>query len=139
MLVLNFNNNTYSAVILQKRAIRIVTKSDNLAHTEPLYKMLRILKISDLFKFHVLVYMLKTVKCNYDNLLALLQFQAQIHNHNTRNASLFRLPNFKKSTSRFSLQYRGPELWNNLPCSLRKMTNINKFKSQIKDICFAEY
>ena len=135
-----YSNNTNCAVVLQKRAIRIITNSDYLAHTSPLFKVQGILKIGDLFKIQVLLYMFKTIKGNYDNkLLSLLSYQTDIHDHNTRNANLFRLPNFKKSISRFSLQYRGPALWNVLPSNIRETSSINKFKSQLRDMCLAEY
>ena len=39
----------HSLHLLQKKALRIITNSDYLAHTEPLCKRLRILKISDMF------------------------------------------------------------------------------------------
>ena len=39
----------HSLHLLQKKALRIITNSDYLAHTEPLCKKLRILKISDMF------------------------------------------------------------------------------------------
>ena len=39
----------HSLYLLQKKALRIITNSDYLAHTEPLCKRLRILKISDMF------------------------------------------------------------------------------------------
>ena len=39
----------HSLHLLQKKALRIITKSDYLAHTEPICKKLRILKISDMF------------------------------------------------------------------------------------------
>ena len=39
----------HSLHLLQKKALRIMTNSDYLTHTEPLSKKLRILKISDMF------------------------------------------------------------------------------------------
>ena len=39
----------HSMYLPQKKALRIMTNSDYLAHTEPLCKKLRILKISDMF------------------------------------------------------------------------------------------
>ena len=39
----------HSLHLLQKKALRIITNSNYLAHTEPLCKRLRILKISDMF------------------------------------------------------------------------------------------
>ena len=39
----------HSLHLLQKKAVRIITNSDYLWHTEPICKKLRILKISDMF------------------------------------------------------------------------------------------
>ena len=115
-----YSNNTDCAVKLQKRAIRIVTNSEYLTHTGQLFKMLGILKLRDLYRIQVLLYMFKTIKSNYyNNLLALLNYQADVHHYSARNASLFKLPNFKKSVSRFSLRYRGPAMWNDLPFYMR--------------------
>ena len=36
--------------ILQKKAVRIVTKSNFVAHTDPLFRQLNVLKIKDMFK-----------------------------------------------------------------------------------------
>ena len=36
--------------ILQKKAVRIVTKSNFIAHTDPLFRQLNVLKIKDMFK-----------------------------------------------------------------------------------------
>ena len=39
----------YSLHLLQRKALRVINNSDYLAHTEPICKKLRILKISDIF------------------------------------------------------------------------------------------
>ena len=39
----------HSLHLLQKKALSIITNSDYLAHTEHIYKKLRILKMSDMF------------------------------------------------------------------------------------------
>ena len=36
-------------LLLQKKAVRIITSPDNIAHSEPLCKLLNVLKVSDLF------------------------------------------------------------------------------------------
>ena len=43
--------------VIQKRAIRIINKSDFRGHTEPLFKSEEISKISDLHKLHVSLFM----------------------------------------------------------------------------------
>ena len=42
---------------LQKRAIRLVTKSSYNSHTDPLFKTTRILKLDDMFEYHTMLFM----------------------------------------------------------------------------------
>ena len=46
---------------LQKKNIRILSNSDYLAHTTPLFKSLSILKFDDIYTLHSLVFMFKTL------------------------------------------------------------------------------
>ena len=53
--------NTYSTClnklrILQKKAIRIITQSHYLAHTDPLFSKLKLLKLDDLYKHQLGIY-----------------------------------------------------------------------------------
>ena len=45
--------------ILQKKAVRIVTKSNFIAHTDPLFRQLNVLKIKDMFKVKILKFYYK--------------------------------------------------------------------------------
>ena len=135
-----YSNNTKSVVMLQKRAIRTITNSDYLAHTGPLFKALSILQIDHLFKYQILTYMYKTINWHYDlKVLAALNLQTDIHHYNTRNANSYRLPNYRKSMSRFSLIYLGPSLWNQLPLQIRDIPSFRKFKSRLIARYIAEY
>lgn len=56
--------------LLQKRAVRVVSRSHYLSHTDDLFKELGILKLGSLFDYSVGAYMYKTVNLlNYDSLL----------------------------------------------------------------------
>ena len=74
---------------LQKRAIRIISLSKFNAHTDPLFKKLKLLKVFDLLTLQVL----KTYsKFKHNKLPAYLQNGALIrnnviHSHNTRRAT----------------------------------------------------
>ena len=48
--------------ILQKKAIRIITQSHYLAHTDPLFSKLKLLKLDDLYKHQLGIYMYKSTK-----------------------------------------------------------------------------
>ena len=45
--------------ILQKKTIRVVTESNFIAHTNPLFKQLNVLKIKDMFKVKILKFYYK--------------------------------------------------------------------------------
>ena len=72
-------------LILQKRAIRIINNVPPLTHTDPLYKKFKILKVSDINKLQVAVFMYSYFK----NILpqtfnGLFIFNCAIHSHSTR-------------------------------------------------------
>ena len=135
-----YSNNTNGIVGLQKRAIRIITNSDYLAHTGILFKRLKILKLNDLYKLQILMYMYKTIESQYDSkLLAVLTYQTEIHHYNTRNANMFRLPFYTKTMSRFSLQYQGPSLWNELPLKVKDIPSLCKFRTTLIEMFLADY
>ena len=50
--ILTWGTNTERLFLLQKRAIRTITKSHLLAHTDNLFKQLKILKVDDIYKQH---------------------------------------------------------------------------------------
>ena len=49
---LNGHNQFNKIVTLQKRALRIITFADFEAHSDPIFKELKIIKIQDLIKLH---------------------------------------------------------------------------------------
>ena len=55
--------------ILQKKAVRIVTKSNFIAHTDPLFKQLNVLKIKDMFKVKILKFYYKLLMVYCLNIL----------------------------------------------------------------------
>ena len=57
-------SNTYSShldpiIKLQKRCVRLISNSDYLAHTAPLFKQLRLLNIMNIRKYHLALYFFK--------------------------------------------------------------------------------
>ena len=74
--------------MLQKRAVRIISKAQFNAHTEPLFKKLNILRIKD-----TLTHQLSTLMWEYDKGLLPVCFAdyfqkvSSMHSHNTRFAA----------------------------------------------------
>ena len=128
-----YQNITAKMMVLQKKAIRIVKNVPYLDHTNPLFKELQLLKIDDLFKLQILLYMHKTINDHGDDvLLNNLTLHSQRHSYETRSANVYVVPRLRKSTSRHSIEYLGVRAWNALPQSIKCMTSIRQFKANIK-------
>ena len=118
----------------QKQACRIIFNMDKNAPTYPQFLELKALNIFKLNVFQVLLFMFK---CK--NHLNPKIFDDQIskinHKYQTRH-SLINLSKPKvilKHTS-FSINYRGPHLWNSyLQPETKSLTNFSRFKAIIKE------
>ena len=135
-----YQNVTGKIVSLQKKAIRIVRNVPYLEHTAPIFRELRILKVEDLFKMQILVYMYDTIHNNSDDtLLNSLISHADRHAYNTRYSNMYVVPRLLKSTSRHSIEYLGIRAWNALPSYAKDSTNIKQFKFRVRNLYLDEY
>ena len=50
----------------------------------------------------------------------------------SRDSHKFEIPRCSKEVGRISIRYRGPLLWNNILLELRKVDNLETFKTLIK-------
>ena len=126
--------------ILQKRAVRIITHSEYLAHTKPIFSLLKLLNVYDLYNFQCAIFM---YLC-YNKLLpasALIHFNLnmQVHGHQTRSSSNFHLPPTRTTTFHESIYFNGPLIWNNLPSSIRQSPSLNIFKRRYKHHLLQNY
>ena len=62
-------------------------------------------------------------------------FNRDIHSHYTRTSSSLHFRSTYKSIGTRSLKYFGSSIWNNLPVSIRSISNYNLFKCRI-DLIF---
>ena len=93
-----YQKNFSRLLILQKRIVRIINKSDNLAHTSPIFKDLYLLKFEDIRKLQISQFMFliknNISPSNFQNLFIL---NGQIHKYNTRSSKSFYLPQLYKN------------------------------------------
>ena len=122
-----------SLCLLQKRAIRTITKSDYLAHTEPLFHRLKTLRIDDIHSLQTGIFM---YKYSNDKLPSLFQnyfeLNSNIHTYPTRRSSDFHLENPRTILAQKSVRHHGPDIWNTLPCSIRQCPTLSNFKVLLK-------
>ena len=101
-----YKANLQRIVILQKRALRIVNNSTYDANTSPIFKELKLLKFHDIHSVQLGFFMFSlknsTFPSKFNNLFLIY---SQIHNYNTRNAHLFRLPLCRTNTRQFSIYF----------------------------------
>ena len=122
--------------LLQKRAVRAITKSDYLAHSAPLFSRLNVLDIYQVNSFHVGKFMYK-----YQNrllpsiFLDLFQTSSQIHNYNTRSATSLRPHKCRTNIKQFTVLFQGPKIWNALSSTLTSSTSLFSFSKDSNPLC----
>ncbi len=116
--------------ILQKKILRILTKSEFYAHTEPLYKKLKIMNICDLHQYFMGIFVYKSLNCLYpkpwNNLFK--------RNLNVRLSNNLRPAYYKHKTCQFSVKYMGPKIWNSFCHNVKTAKSIYIFKRQLKKL-----
>ena len=70
---------------LQKRAIRSITLSRYLAHSEPIIKSLNVLKVTDIFKLCQIKFYYKYISQNLPEYFLGLNFARKCQRYNMRN------------------------------------------------------
>ena len=77
---------------LQKKAIRIITRTHYLAHTAPLFKNLKLLTLYQVYSLNCSIFIFKCMKCNmFSEFRRRIVISSYIHSHNTRGKQMLRL------------------------------------------------
>ena len=129
--------NTYSSTLkplitFQKRAIRIITFSKPDEHSEPLFKGLEILKLTDLVTLHNALlmyhYYYNLLPSSFDNI-----FQSVVHSYNTRLASksTYYINTIKTNYAKFNIRFADVKGWNHLEESIKHLP-LKMFKNKVK-------
>ena len=131
------NKSEYEKVFrLQKRAIRIMTKSLKYAHTGPIFKSLKILKLEDITKLE----MCKFISQDLNNLNNFnFRPRSTVHQHNTRYNSQLVLPFPRNNIMLNSVFYKGLQLYNGLPDDFKSIFDKNMFKVKLKTYLLSLY
>ena len=117
-------------IIQHKRIIRLITNSGPFEHTSPLFHRLNILKLEDLYKFQLSVFMYKSV--------ARGEYSVQ-HSLNTRSRNLA-APLFHRLTlTQRAVSFAGPSMWNKIPVNIRNCETLPIFKRNLKSWFIDQY
>ena len=127
--LLCWNSKLQELVKLQKRAIRFITSSKYNAHTEPLFKNLKLLKIDDLVTMKYLKFCYKlenSILPSYfmNNLFIKV---GSIQNRRLRNQNQLRVPRVKHEYARNAISYTVPVHFNSCPPNILEKVYTHSF------------
>jgi hypothetical protein len=111
-----WSNQADRVMLLQKKIVRIITRSSFISHTDPLFKRLKFLKLQDIrflneikFYFKLKNSLLPVYFINF------LTQASDVHNYPTRNQCKFYIPKFHHEYVRNSLRYSLVKTLNECP------------------------
>ena len=126
---------------LQKRAIRIISLSKYNAHTEPIFKQLKLLKLEDIFKTKALIFYYKfkqnTIPAYFKSM-----FISEQHSYETRHKNELQPPRVKTAFAQRCIRYFVPDLLKKTPpCITEKVLTHSQqgFSKYIKNNFINEY
>ena len=116
---------------LQKKAIRVITKSTVNCHTGPLFAEHKLLNIKQIrfeqtsqFMYQYINNLLPSSFASY--------FSPALHPGLTRGNRDFSIIFAKTNVRKFSIKFQGPVIWNKIPIHIRKATNLTHFKHLLR-------
>ena len=99
------------------------------SNNECIYRANSILKLIDIYKLYVSIYMYKLLKLDlYPTLADDLNLGTNDHIHNTRNRNNLVPPFPRVESIRLSYKYMFPTVWNEIPIHLRDARSLSLFK-----------
>ena len=122
---LTYQSNLKRLVILQKRAVRTISRSAFDAHSDPIFKSLKLLKLENIVFLQV-----AKVMYIYKNGQSLKV--SRTCSYNTRNKFFFRLPSCRTNVRKFSLRFQGPKIFNSINDEIKNSLSLREFTSKLK-------
>ena len=120
--------------IIQKKIVRIITFSKYRYESKPLFLSLNILNIYKLNTYLIALFMFSYFQRNLPNYFNnYFRLNEMIHSHNTRSASNIHIDFKRTNYGKFSLKYRGAQIWNEIPNNLKSTNSYHACERSIFD------
>ena len=118
--------------VLQKRAVRLIACSSYRAPSSPLFKQFGVLKLNDIHKLQIYMFMFK---CKYgmlpESCLQLTSKNSVTNRYDLRKENEFLVVKFHSEIRRKCIAVAGPDMWNSLQDSIRLLSSISVFKTRL--------
>ena len=126
--------------LCQKRAIRNIFGLSRRSHTDELFYKSKILKIDDLYYFHLGCIMHKLSRNELPPVIESMFIKNKdIHKYPTRQTNLYHLPKTRLRLLQNTFIYNGPKLWNSFEPELQQTPNFYTFKRKLKLFLLKQY
>ena len=96
-----------------------------------IFKKFRILKIFDIHKLSVAIYMFKALSENDTNRLLNFELNYPTHNYSTRQRNNAILPFPHIRSVKISFHYQFVKIWNSIPSNIKQINNFRSFKRDL--------
>ena len=119
-------------IVIQKKAIRIISNSGFRDHTDPLFKQLNLLTLNNIYIYQIGIFMFK----NYQNVLPaafdnMFQYNDEIHSYATRQKNQLRIPAVRSNCLYQTVRAKGVTIWNSIFLKLTVQCSIHSFKASL--------
>ena len=119
-----YNRYLHKIHIVQKKIIRIITRSEVYAHTAPLLRAKNIMTIYSLHNYFTGIFVYKSLNNDLPLSLCNLIFR----NTSERSSHNLRSVYHRKKSTQFSIKIVGPKIWNNLSRECKQCVALKSFK-----------
>lgn len=129
---------------IQKRALRYIVNASYSAHTEPILKLLNMLKLEDIYKLSKLKFYYKYSKKMLPQFFQNISFTKieEGHDIDLRNKADIRLPFVKSGLTNISIKYMIADFINTAPAIILEMMGkicYQSFKDHVKKVIIESY
>ena len=105
-----------------------------------IFKTNEILKLIDVYKFYVSLYMYKILKLDLHPTLSNdLNLRINEHMYGTRNRENFVHQFPRTENIRINYEYMFPKIWNSIPSNIKDATSLSVFKKRLKQYFLDQY
>ena len=136
-----YKTNLRRLVSLQKRVIRIISKSTFDSNSDPIFKELELLKLNDVRQLELGKLMFSfnrsLLPSKFNNYFSL---NKQVHSYATRYArNDFHLPFCRTNLRKFSVSFQGPTFYNSLNNDIKESNSLHSFRAKLKKNIYINY
>ena len=118
---------------MQKKVVRNIAGASYNAHSDPIFKKLKLLKLSDIYETKISKMMYEHNNGTLPSALnEMFTDNTSIHNYNTRNKNNPHIENRRTCTASKSIRHSGPVIWYKIKNDIKYMKTSKSFINKLK-------